>query len=195
MSPDELGVWRNAERKRLIDARMSMPLEEHAAASEAITQHLGDRFPAASLPSLGCYWPFRREFNCMPLMQRIIDRGGWVALPVVLQKNHPLEFRRWTPETKMEAGVWKILHPAEGEPVHPTALLIPLVGFDTAGYRLGYGAGYYDRTLSVFPHKPLTIGVGFELSRMPTIHPQPHDVPIDYIVTEAGIVHTAAALH
>jgi 5-formyltetrahydrofolate cyclo-ligase len=114
-------------------------------------------------------------------------------LPVVLQKNHPLEFRPWTPQTKMEAGVWKILHPAEGPSVHPKALLIPLVGFDERGYRLGYGAGYYDRTLAAFPAMPMTIGVGFELCRLPTIHPQPHDVPLDYIVTEAGLVHTAAA--
>ena len=193
MTPEDLRVWRNAERKRLIAARMDLPLDEHAAASETITRHLGERFPASSLASLGCYWPFRREFNCIPLMQAVIGQGGWTALPVVLEKNSPLEFRRWTPETKMEAGVWNILHPAEGEPVYPAALLVPLVGFDAAGYRLGYGAGYYDRTLAVFPTPPLTIGVGFELSRMTTIHPQPHDVPMDYIVTEAGVVHTLAA--
>ena len=195
MTPDEIRAWRNAERKRLIEARMALPLDQHAAFSAVITEKLGERFPPSALPSLGCYWPFRREFNCIPLMERIIAQGGWTALPVVLQKNHPLEFRRWTPQTKMEAGVWNIMHPAEGEPVYPAALLIPLVGFDAAGYRLGYGAGYYDRTLAAFPHKPLTIGVGFEVCRMPTIHPQQFDVPIDYIVTEAGIVHTAAALH
>ena len=67
------------------------------------------------------------------------------------------------------------------------------MGFDEAGYRLGYGSGYYDRTVAVMPAKPLMIGVGFELSRLPTIHPHPHDVPMDYIVTEAGVFHTAEA--
>lgn len=68
-----------------------------------------------------------------------------------------------------------------------TALLVPLVGFDADGFRLGYGGGYYDRTLAVLEPKPLTIGIGFELGRLETIHPQPHDVPMDAIVTEAGV--------
>ena len=192
MEPDEVYAWKKVERERLIAARMALPLDDYAAKSEAISATLAARFPPETLGSLGCYWPFRREYDCLPLMRRVIELGGQVALPVVLQKNHPLEFRPWTPQCKMEAGVWKILHPAEGPAVHPRALLIPLVGFDEAGYRLGYGAGYYDRTLAAFPVMPLTIGVGFELCRLPTIHPQPHDVPLDYIVTEAGLVHTAA---
>jgi 5,10-methenyltetrahydrofolate synthetase len=76
--------------------------------------------------------------------------------------------------------------------VHPQALLVPLVGFDAEGYRLGYGAGYYDRTLASFPKTPITIGVGFELCRMNTIFPQPHDIPMDFVITEAGLVHTRA---
>lgn len=193
--PDDLRAWRKAERARLIEARMALPLDEHRAASEAISQLLTANFPPETLASLGCYWPFRREYDCIPLMRRVIEAGGKVALPVVLEKNQPLEFRPWTPEAKMEAGVWNILHPAEGPAVHPAALLVPLVGFDPAGYRLGYGAGYYDRTLAVFPKLPLTIGVGFELSRMATIFPQSHDLPMDYIVTEAGITHTRAGTH
>lgn len=193
MSPDEVYAWKKAERARLIAARMAMDLDEHKAASAVIAGHLAERFPPESLPTLGCYWPFRREFDCLPLMRAVIAAGGAVALPVVLQKNQPLEFRPWTPQTKMEAGVWNILHPAEGPPVQPAALLIPLVGFDEAGYRLGYGAGYYDRTIATFPTPPLKIGVGFELSRMPTIHPQPHDLPMDYIVTEKGVFRTTAS--
>ena len=63
---------------------------------------------------------------------------------------------------------------------------MPLVGFDAQGYRLGYGGGYFDRTLAALARKPLTIGVGFEFARLPTIRPQPHDIPMDFIVTEAG---------
>jgi 5-formyltetrahydrofolate cyclo-ligase len=194
-APEDLYAWRKSQRARLIEARMALPLDDHRAKSEVISRLLAARFPPDGLPSLGCYWPFRREYDCLPLMRKVIDEGGAVALPVVLQKNHPLEFRPWTPQTKMEAGVWNILHPAEGPAVHPAALLVPLVGFDDAGYRLGYGAGYYDRTLATFPKAPVTIGVGFELCRMPTIFPQPHDVPMDYIVTEAGVVHTRAGAH
>jgi 5-formyltetrahydrofolate cyclo-ligase len=193
--PDDLYGWRKGMRAKLIEARMALPLDEHRAKSEAISRLLKARFPPDALPSLGCYWPFRREYDCIPLMRRVIEEGGKVALPVVLQKNAPLEFRPWTPQAKMEAGVWNILHPAEGPAVYPQALLVPLVGFDEAGYRLGYGAGYYDRTLATFPELPVTIGVGFELSRMETIFPQPHDVPMDYVITEAGLVHTRAGAH
>ena len=71
--------------------------------------------------------------------------------------------------------------------MRPTALLVPLVGFDRRGYRLGYGGGYYDRTLATMHPKPLTIGIGYDLGRLETIHPQPHDIPMDAIVTEAGV--------
>jgi 5,10-methenyltetrahydrofolate synthetase len=189
----DLTTWRKAERARLIEARMSMPLDDHKAASRAITECLAARFPPESFSSLGCYWPFRREYDCIPLMKAVIAAGGQVALPVVIQKHHPLEFRPWTPETKMEAGVWNILHPASGEPVQPAALLIPLVGFDRNGYRLGYGAGFYDRTIATFATSPLKIGVGFDFCRMDDIHPHQHDIPMDYIVTEKGVVFEGPA--
>lgn len=193
MDPIELRTWRKAERARLIEARMALPLDEHKAASEAISACLMERFPPSGFRSIGCYWPFRREYDCIPLMRQVIAAGGQVALPVVIEKNQPLVFRPWTPTTKMEAGVWNILHPAEGPSVQPAALLIPLVGFDLEGYRLGYGAGFYDRTIATFASPPLKIGVGFELSRMATIQPQMHDIPMDYIVTEKGLIHTKAA--
>ncbi|HEX4196285.1 MAG TPA: 5-formyltetrahydrofolate cyclo-ligase [Caulobacteraceae bacterium] len=193
MAPAEnLAAWRKAERERLIAARMAMPAAAHRAASKAIMASLSAHFMPANPGLVGVYWPFRREFDPLPVMRRIIDAGGQVALPVVIRPRHPLEFRHWTAKTPMASGPLGIPHPADGPPVHPTALLIPLVGFDDRGYRLGYGAGFYDRTLAAFPHRPETWGVGFELSRLPTIHPQPHDVPLDYIVTEAGMVRTAS---
>jgi 5-formyltetrahydrofolate cyclo-ligase len=93
----------------------------------------------------------------------------------------------------MESGVWNIPHPANGPAVQPSALVIPLVGFDDAGYRLGYGAGYYDMTLAGCESRPVAVGVGFEFSRLPTIHPQPHDLPMEVIITESG-VHEIAAI-
>lgn len=135
---------------------------------------------------IGCYWPFRREPDCLPYMRDVLRSGGQVALPVVVGRGQPLEFRMWNERTKMEAGVWGILHPAEGAPVVPTVLIVPLLGFDDAGYRLGYGAGYYDMTLASLSPRPFTVGVGFESARLATIYPQPHDVPLDVIVTENG---------
>ena len=87
----------------------------------------------------------------------------------------------------MQTGIWNIPIPKQRQPLQPTVLLIPLVGFDTKGYRLGYGGGYYDRTLEQLTPIPLKIGIGFEMARIPTIHPQAHDIPMDLIVTEAGV--------
>jgi 5-formyltetrahydrofolate cyclo-ligase len=188
---EPLAAWRKSERERLIAARLAMPAAAHRAASAAIAWLLSARFMPANPGIVGCYWPFRREFNCLPVMRRIVALGGEVALPVVIRPRHPLEFRRWTPRAEMAKGVWDIPHPADGPPVHPTTLLIPLVGFDADGYRLGYGGGFYDRTLAAMPHRPATWGVGFELGRLETIHPQAHDVPMDHIVTEAGLTDLA----
>jgi len=107
-----------------------------------------------------------------------------LALPVVVEKAKPLIFREWWPGISMNHGVWNIPVPAAGEPVEPDALLVPVVGFDRRRYRLGYGGGYYDRTLAALSAKPRAVGVGFELSQLATIYPQPHDIPMDLIVTE-----------
>lgn len=185
--PDDLGAWRKAERARLLDLRRAMTATDYQSASEAIAQTLRTYLPAGSCELLACYWPFRREFNVLPYMRETVRAGGSVALPVVMGRGRPLEFRRWTPDAAMEKGVWNIPHPAPSPPVYPTALVIPLVGFDDAGYRLGYGAAYYDMTLASLPGRPLAVGIGFEFSRLASIHPQPHDRPMNTIITEAGL--------
>ena len=93
----------------------------------------------------------------------------------------------------MENGFWDIPVPANDVRVTPTALLVPLVGFDEVGYRLGYGGGYYDRTLGSLPAKPIAIGVGYELAHLETIYPQAHDIPMSTIVTESRAIPSAAA--
>ena len=109
------------------------------------------------------------------------------ALPEVQGKGRPLQFRQWWPGVAMVPGALGIPAPVDTDLVVPDAAFVPLVGFDGAGYRLGYGGGYFDRTLAALARKPLTVGVGTEAARLPTIHPQPHDVPMDFIVTEAGV--------
>jgi 5,10-methenyltetrahydrofolate synthetase len=120
--------------------------------------------------------------------------GATVALPLVEVKHAPLVFRRWTPETRMVRGDWNIPVPPEtAAPVTPEITLAPLMGWDPAGYRLGYGGGYFDRTLAALSPRPVTIGVGFQAARLDTIHPQPHDIALDVIVTEAGLQVERAA--
>ena len=154
-----------------------------------------ERLPPGGHELTGCYWPFRREFDCIPYMREVLACGRRVALPVVIARDRPLEFRCWTEGARMEAGVWNIPHPASGPAVSPSALIVPLVGFDEQCFRLGYGAGYYDATIAAFPMRPAAIGVGFEFSLLRTIHPCPHDLPMDMIITESAVRGRAPAGH
>jgi 5,10-methenyltetrahydrofolate synthetase len=181
---------RRALRRRLIAARLALSEAACAEAGSAVLAWLESRFPPGSLGLVGGYWPIRGETDCRPYLLRTIEAGGGAALPVVTGPQAPLVFRPWTLETPMEAGRWDTLHPAAGPGVSPAALLIPLVAFDVAGHRLGYGGGFYDRTLAALEPRPLAIGVGFEAGRLASIDPGPHDHPMDVIVTEAGVFET-----
>lgn len=183
----EINAWRRAQRTALMAARQALTATEHRHASRAIFDRLAQGFPELASRLVGFYWPIRRELDPLPFIRRHIEAGGAAALPVVVGKGRPLEFRRWSPGAKMAVGVYDIPYPAEGPAVAPDVLLVPLLGFDQAGYRLGYGAGYYDRTIASFAEKPRLIGIGFELGRLATIYPQPHDIPMDFILTERGL--------
>jgi 5-formyltetrahydrofolate cyclo-ligase len=183
-------LWRKAERQRLIAERLAMSPEVRAIAAASIGAALEARFPPGSLARVAGYWPIRGEYDPLPYLRRVIGAGAAAALPVVTGPAAPLEFRPWSPEARMEPGRWITFHPADGPTVTPTALLIPLVGFDTAGHRLGYGGGFYDRTLAALSPRPLAIGIGFELGRLASIDPGLHDAPMDVIITEAGVFET-----
>ena len=152
-----------------------------------MTAHLLTALDINAYPVLGFYWPIRGELDLRGFARRHIEAGYAAALPVVVAKNAPVEFWQWQPSSAMQRGVWNIPVPAERRVVVPDALLIPLVGYDAAGYRLGYGGGYYDRTLGRADAAAVCIGVGYDESALATIHPQPHDIPMDWIVTERRV--------
>ncbi len=187
VSPDDLTAWRRVQRTELLARRMAVPAHQHREWNDTITACLLQSFPTLRGSVVGFYWPFKGEFDPRFTIRRLREAGARVALPVVLQKNAPLQFREWWPGAPMSKGVFDLPVPDGTEIVQPGALLIPPVGFDSQGYRLGYGGGYFDRTLAAMSPQPLKIGVGFELSRMATIRPQPHDIAMDCIVTEAGV--------
>jgi 5-formyltetrahydrofolate cyclo-ligase len=184
---DEIRLWRRERRASLIARRQAIPQDERRRSQALILGLVEQHFPDLANALLGFYWPFRSEIGPHPLVRRLIERGARAALPVVVEKGRPLEFWAWHPGTRLRRGVWNIPIPTERQEVRPAALLVPLVGFDRLGYRLGYGGGYYDRTLAAMDPKPLTIGVGYDLGQLETIYPQPHDIPMDAIVTEAGV--------
>ncbi len=192
-TPDrnEIRLWRKPMRQELIEKRLAISPADRLVHNGIVTAILSRTLEAANDRLVGFYWPFKGEFDVRPLVRILHSKGMRFALPMVAEKAQPLAFREWWPGIPMFHGVWNIPFPAQGEPVSPEVLLVPLVGFDKLGYRLGYGGGYYDRTLATFRVKPQTVGIGYEVSKIPTIHPQPHDIAMDLILTEHGLVQTA----
>jgi 5-formyltetrahydrofolate cyclo-ligase len=182
----DLERWRSETRAGLLAVRRALPGAARQQIATTIARTLCDTVVPLPGDCIGFYWPIRGEFDLRDAMLAFMARGATAALPVVVGKNQPLEFRPWQRDTALVRGVWDIPVPAPGAVVNPTVLVIPLVGFDPHGHRLGYGGGYYDRTLATMIPRPLTIGVGLAASRLPTIHPQPYDIPLDAILTEQG---------
>jgi 5-formyltetrahydrofolate cyclo-ligase len=186
MEASEVKVFRRAERERLIALRMALSSAMRREAGERIASSLQEII-AARPGILGIYWPFRAEFDPRPLVDTITAAGRKVALPVVVDKKGPLEYRAWAPGEPLTAGVWDIPIPKKREIVVPSIVLAPVVGFDRGCYRLGYGGGYFDRTLGSLDPRPSAIGIGFAAQEIATIYPQPFDIPMDVIVTESDV--------
>lgn len=175
--------WRRAERHRLYRLRESLgaarrETEERRIAA-ALTRLIAQESPAA----VSAYWPIRGEPDLRPWMKTAHAAGVRIALPVVVGTDEPLVFRRWRPGARLLRGRWGIAEPADGEPVEPDLVVAPLLGVDANRYRLGNGGGYFDRTLAAAARTPLAVGVGFENSRIDTIYPLPHDIPMQLIIT------------
>jgi 5-formyltetrahydrofolate cyclo-ligase len=185
----ELKAWRRAERQRLLALRTGAPPAERRQWAQEIEMRLRSLLEGQPAVILGVYWPLQAEFDPRGLIDWLIARGAAVALPAVVDKKGPLEYRAWRPGEALVDGVWNIPMPQKRDIVIPHAVLAPLVGFDRQCYRLGYGGGYFDRTLAALSPRPRAIGVGFVLSQIETIYPQAFDIPMDIVVTEALIRH------
>ncbi|HTO80591.1 MAG TPA: 5-formyltetrahydrofolate cyclo-ligase [Methylomirabilota bacterium] len=178
-------AWRKTARATLIAARVAVPAALRTAWTDDLTKRLHDILAAAPQP-ISFYWPFKGEPDLRPLMRTLAAEGAAVALPVAMRLGEPMTFRPWTRGAPMERGIWDIPIPATKTEVVPRTLIAPVVGFDRANFRLGYGGGFFDRTLAKLGPADSAIGVGFSLFELPTIRPQPHDVPMVRIVTEAA---------
>jgi 5,10-methenyltetrahydrofolate synthetase len=187
MKLEELTSWRKAERARLIGAREALDAATLERLRLSIDGHLERSFPGLAAAKLAFCWPIRGEYDARPLLHTLRHRGALTALPVVVAPKQPLVFREWHPGMALASGPLGIPFPPASELVMPTALLLPMVGWDEAGYRLGYGAGFFDLTLASVPKRPVVIGVGYELGKISSIHPQSWDVPMDWVVTERGV--------
>jgi 5-formyltetrahydrofolate cyclo-ligase len=188
----ETRAWRGTARSRLIAARIALPAEQRAAWTARLSANL-EPVLAGAEPPISFYWPIRAEPDLRPLMQALDEAGVAVALPVAIRLGEPLSFRRWQRGAEMERGLWEIPVPREGEPVVPRTLIAPLVGYDGENYRLGYGGGFFDRTLAGLGGRAVAIGVGFSLFALETIDPQPHDRPMIRVLTEQDPAAAAGA--
>lgn len=184
-------AWRREQRQRLIEARLRIPVGERQQASVQIAGRLDRLWRAEGRLAPGtvvsAYWPLRGEPDLRPWLGALHEQGLVCVLPLVVEKGEPLHFRRWSPGCAMEKGIWNIPVPVDPATYTPQLLVAPVVGFDSQCYRLGYGGGYFDRTLALLlqQHRSFHVtGVGYAAAQIATIHPLPHDIPLQGIVTE-----------
>lgn len=178
-------------RQEMVARRAALGEADHGRRSAAI---VAGALAALPVPKIAAFcWPVKHEPDVRALLAAWAASGTMAALPVVVDEGAPLAFRQWTTETPLLADRYGIPTPASGEFVTPDLILLPLNGFDSAGYRLGYGGGYFDRTLAALHPRPLAVGVGFEINRLASIAPQAHDRRLDWIITENGAFKVGAA--
>ena len=187
MLSEELKTWRKSERQRLLAAREALDARAVDGLRRAIDSHLERGFPGLKRCKLAFCWPIRNEYDARHLAKTLREAGALTCLPVVVAPRQPLAFREWHPGVALATGPLDIPYPVDSAEVVPEVVLLPMNGWDGGGFRLGYGAGFFDRTLAALAKKPAVIGVAYEMARLPTIHPQPWDIPADYVVTERGV--------
>lgn len=184
---EEVHAWRKEMRAHLIAARLGLSADVRQAHSNAIANGLDRLLGDVAGKAISLYWPFRGEPDLRDWMARVAARGGTCLLPLIAGKGQPLTFRAWKAGEALEKGVWNIPYPANGPEVTPDIVIAPVVGYDRSFYRLGYGGGFFDRTLAGLDPRPKVVGVGYSLQRLLTIYPQPHDIAMQAIITEEGI--------
>ena len=181
-------------RRRLVEQRLNMP--DRLRRSDLLQQVMRIWLVGRSDTVIGAYWPIKGEFDPLPALHRWKEDGELldepqlrrIGLPVVDKVHQTLKFHAWFPGCPMEEDAFGIPKPKDTEVVVPTLLFVPCVGYGVGGYRLGYGGGFYDRTLAQLQPKPYTVGLGFAAGFLPNFEPEAHDVPLDAILNELGVV-------
>ena len=187
MDAAALKRWRKTQRERLIAARLALSPAQLDSWRERIDGFIARSFPGLARSRVAFCWPVKNEYDARYLARTLREHGALTALPAIVAPSSPLVFREWHPGVALAKGPLDIPFPVSSPEVLPDAVLLPMNGWDAQGYRLGYGAGYFDRTLASLAQKPVTIGVSYELARLDSIHPQAWDIPVDYVVTERGV--------
>jgi 5,10-methenyltetrahydrofolate synthetase len=185
---------KRALRKKLVEQRLNMP--DRLRRADLLQQVLRIWLVGRTDTVIGAYWPIKGEFDPLPALHRWKEDGELldepqlrrIGLPVVDKLHQTLKFHAWFPGCPMEEDAYGIPKPKDTEVVVPTLLFVPCVGYGVGGYRLGYGGGFYDRTLAQLRPRPYTAGLGFAAGFVPSFEPEPHDVPLDAVLNELGVV-------
>jgi 5-formyltetrahydrofolate cyclo-ligase len=187
MADETIEAAKAALRQRARQQRANVPQAGRLGAAKAAADHFFDAIVVPPGAIVAAYWPIRDELDCRGVLTKLMDSGQPVCLPVVLGDNLPLELRLWQEGAPLYPSGFGTLAPPDDAPhAEPDIVLMPLLGFDRLGTRLGYGGGYYDRTLKALRHKPKLIGFAYAAQELEHVPREPHDVPLDAVVTEKG---------
>jgi 5-formyltetrahydrofolate cyclo-ligase len=175
-------------RCRAHEARAALGEAFRAEAAQRVARHFSAHFPLNADDTIAGYWRIRDELDCGPILARLLDAGQRVLLPVVIGSDRPLDWRVWEQHSPLSEAGFGTFAPSELAPrAMPDLVLLPMLGFDAKGTRLGYGGGYYDRTLASLERKPRLIGLAFAAQELPEIPRHAHDMPLDAVITEQGV--------
>jgi 5-formyltetrahydrofolate cyclo-ligase len=184
MVDDTIDQAKAALRQQAHAARASMLQVDRAEAAQAVSR----------LFFVAAYWAIRDELDCQPILLRLMESTNKVLLPAVIGADQPLALRVWEQGTALSESGFGTLAPSPLAPqAEPDIILVPMLGFDRYGTRLGYGGGYYDRTLASLTKKPKLVGLAFAVQELPLIPRDTHDIPLDLVITEAGVHQFGAA--
>jgi 5-formyltetrahydrofolate cyclo-ligase len=193
-SDESKALQKKALRKHLLEQRLAMPdrLQRADLLQRVMRIWLVGRTDAV----IGAYWPIKGEFDPLPALHRWKEDGELIdqpqprriGLPVVNREHKTMTFHAWYPGCPMEEDAYGIPKPKDTELIVPTLLFVPCVGYGPGGYRLGYGGGFYDRMLASLDPKPFTVGLGYGPGFVDDLEPEPHDVPLDAILNDHGVV-------
>ena len=181
-SPPELIEAKRAARERALAARASWD----PAVGAALAEHVLREMPPPAGAVVSGFWPMGQEIDIRPLLIALHERGHRIVLPETPKRGNPLIFRLWTPGAVMIAERFGTQRP-DGEMLAPDFLLVPLLAFDRRGNRLGYGAGYYDRTLAGLPGRT-RLGVAYAAQELDEVPAGPYDARLDAVATERGVI-------
>ena len=185
---------KKTQRQELIEQRLNMP--DRLERADLLQRVMRIWLVGRPDTIIGAYWPIKGEFDPLPALHHWKEDGELldqpqrrrIGLPVVDREKNTLHFHVWYPGCPMEEDAYNIPKPKDTEIIVPTLLIVPCVGYGAGGYRLGYGGGFYDRTLAALQPKPFTLGLGFAQGFLPDLAPEPHDVPLDAVLNENGVV-------